>query len=145
MNPRNLAVYRFSRPAVSTTHTPLQLYSRRVAGPNICTHYTKFLDTKTPSGGTEGAVSYGFNEVHFAGNSRRCRSYSKFGRHQDGSRRRHLRRKRRRLNYIQCRQCWYCCNNGLMNKKIACFHSRLVPVERSHGRFYKMCPRIAVS
>ena len=26
LNPRNLAVYRFSRPAVSTTHTPLHLY-----------------------------------------------------------------------------------------------------------------------
>ena len=32
LNPRNLAVYRFSRPAVSTTHTPLQLCRRRVAG-----------------------------------------------------------------------------------------------------------------
>ena len=42
LNPRNLAVYRFSRPAVSTTHTPLQLYTRRVAGPYIYIHYTKF-------------------------------------------------------------------------------------------------------
>ena len=31
LNPRNLAVYRFSRPAVSTTHTPLQLRLFRVA------------------------------------------------------------------------------------------------------------------
>lgn len=41
MNPRNLAVYRFSRPAVSTTHTPLQLHRCRVAGAGICSYYIK--------------------------------------------------------------------------------------------------------
>ena len=41
LNPRNLAVYRFSRPAVSTTHTPLQLHRCRVAGAGIYSHYSK--------------------------------------------------------------------------------------------------------
>ncbi len=42
LNPRNLAVYRFSRPAVSTTHTPLQLYRCRVAGAGTFFYCTKF-------------------------------------------------------------------------------------------------------
>ncbi len=41
LNPRNLAVYRFSRPAVSTTHTPLQFYFYRVAGASSLSYYTK--------------------------------------------------------------------------------------------------------
>ena len=55
LNPRNLAVYRFSRPAVSTTHTPLQFCCCRVAGANNFFYYTKLLTNlkiKAPNGGS---------------------------------------------------------------------------------------------
>ena len=66
MNPRNLAVYRFSRPAVSTTHTPLQLRRRRVAG------IRRLLLLYQTSGFCVGCVSKPLNRRFVGGNDPTC-------------------------------------------------------------------------